>query len=134
MYNCMTSRSCCQQTLHWTSATTLEPTGALETWLQFTVEWEPKLTSRYVGRLLQILSFHFDGDMSAKFSSFEGLVRDYEVESRKGDDDLKNGGMHDSRVEEHLIRNTARLDSWVKTRDETLDIPGCPRARRRGKR
>ena len=92
----------------------------IETWRQFTVEWEPKLMSRYVGLLLQILSFQCDGDMSATLSSFERLVRDYEVQSRKAlDDDFK---MHDSRVKVHLIRNTARLDTWIKTRDKILEI------------
>ena len=83
--------------------------------------------SRYVGLLLQILSFQFDGDMSANLSSCERLVRDYEVQSRKTvEDDLKMGvvilGMHDSRVKEHLMRNTARLGSWIKMRNEILEI------------
>ena len=86
----------------------------LETWREFTVEWEANLTSRSVWLLLQTLSFQFDG---ADLSSFERFVRDYEVQSWKAvDDGLKMGvvtlGMHDSRVKEGLIRNTARLDSW----------------------
>ena len=79
--------------------------------------------SRCVGLLLQILSFQFDCDISAKLSSFDRPVRDYGVQSRKTvDDNLKMGvvilGMHDSRVKEH----TARLESWIKTRDEILEI------------
>ena len=94
----------------------------LKTWRQFTVGWEPNLMSRYVGLLLQIPSFQFDGDMSGKLSSFERQVRGYEFRSRKAvDDDLKMGvvilGMQDSR---HLICNTARLDTWIKT--ELLEI------------
>ena len=72
-------------------------------------------------------SSQFYGDMSAELSLFERVVRDNEVQSRKAvDDDLKMGvvilGMHGSLVKENLIRNTARLDSWIKTRDEILGI------------
>ena len=76
--------------------------------------------SRYVGLLLPFLSFQLDGGMSAKLSSCERPVRDCEIQSR-GSGHLVLG-MHDSRVKEHLFRNTARLDSWIKTPDEILEI------------
>ena len=97
----------------------------LETWRQYTVEWESKLMSRYVGLLLQFISLQFDGDTFAKL--LHVWCVNYEVQSRNTvEDDLKMGvvilGMHDSHVKEHLIRNTALLDSWIKTRDEILEI------------
>ena len=69
----------------WTSATTLESTK--DSRRGGSSQWEPKLVSRYVALLLQLLSLQFGVDISAKLSSFE-----------------------------HLIRNTARLDSWIETR------------------
>ena len=36
-------------------------------------------------------------------------------------------GIHDSRVKEHLIHDTSRSDSWVKPRDEILEIEQHPR-------
>ena len=37
----------------------------------------------------------------------------------KVDDDSEK---HDSHIKEHLIQNTARLHSWIKTRDDILEI------------
>ena len=98
-----------------------------EAWRQFVLEWEPKLRSRFVGLRMQAMAYKFTGDIPSALAAFERLVRDYESQSNKKiDDDEKIGvvllGMEDSRVKEHLIRNSAGLDTWPKMREEILEI------------
>ena len=98
-----------------------------EAWRQFVLEWEPKLRSRFVGLRMQAMAYKFTGDIPSGLAAFERLVRDYESQSNKKiDDDEKIGvvllGMEDSRVKEHLIRNSAGLDTWPKMREEILEI------------
>ncbi|CAK0791790.1 unnamed protein product, partial [Prorocentrum cordatum] len=98
-----------------------------EAWRQFVLEWGPKLRSRFVGLRMQAMAYKFTGDIPSALAAFERLVRDYESQSNKKiDDDDKIGvvllGMEDSRVKQHLIRNSAGLDTWPKMREEILEI------------
>ena len=45
--------------------------------------WEPKLASRFVGLLMQLLTFQFEGDLSHKISQFDRLVAAYEAQAKK---------------------------------------------------
>ena len=90
---------------HMGASVTLESTNDSRTWRHFTVGGEAHESVRRL--LLQGLSFQFHGDMSAELSSLARLGHDCEVQSRKAvDGDL----------------NTARLGTWIKTRDEILEF------------
>ena len=102
-------------------------TEGYESWRQFVLQWEPKLASRFVGLLMQLLSFQFEGDLSARVSQFDRLVSAYEAQTKKKvDDSVKVGvaitGMRDAKVKEHLVRNAARLDTWALISAEVLEI------------
>ena len=98
-----------------------------EAWRQFVMECEPKLRTRYVGLLMNVLGNRFRDDIPTKLAAFERTVHDYENQSIKTlDDDIKIGvtmlGMEDMRVKEHLIRNSVRITSWNQMREEILEI------------
>ncbi|CAK0820598.1 unnamed protein product, partial [Prorocentrum cordatum] len=90
-------------------------------------EWEPRLRTRFVGLLMQLMSYRFRDDIPSALAAFERLVHDYESQSQKTvDDDTKIGvallGMENERVKEHLIRNSSRITTWQHVRDEILEI------------
>ena len=63
-----------------------------EAWRQFVMEWEPKLRTRYVGLLMNVLGYTFRDDIPTKLAAFERLVHDNENQSTKTvDDDIKIG-------------------------------------------
>ena len=98
-----------------------------EAWRSFAQEYEPKLKSRTVGTLMQVLSFRFDGNVASRLDAFERTIHDYEAQSGETvSDDTKVGvvmlGMADSRVKEHLIRNSGRLSTWTAMKDEILEV------------
>ena len=87
------------------------------------MEWDPKLWTRYVGLLINVLVYRFRDDIPTKLAAFERTVHDYENQSTKTvDDDIKIGvkmlGMEDVRV----IRNSVRITSWNQMREEILEI------------
>ena len=94
-------------------------------WRQFVLEWEPKHRTKFVGLLMNVLSYRFRDDIQNKLAAFERLVHDYESQSRKTlDDDIKISMlvMADMRVKEHLIQNSVRITSWTQMREEILEI------------
>ena len=103
------------------------PGEGYETWRLFVAQWAPKLASRFVGLLTQLMSFHFDGDLVYKIGLFERLCCDYESQSGKRvEDDTKVGvmllGMQDVNVREHLVRNSNRLATWATMSAEVMEI------------
>ena len=63
-----------------------------EAWRQFVMEWEPKLRTRFVGLLMNVLSYQFKDDIQNKLAVFERTVHDHESQSTKTvDDDIKIG-------------------------------------------
>ena len=95
-----------------------------EAWRQFVMEWEPKLRTRYVGLLMNVLRYRFRDDIPTKLTAFERTIHDDENQSTKTvDDDIKIGvtmlenGGHVG-VKEHLIRNSVRITSWNQMREE----------------
>ena len=96
-----------------------------EAWRQFVMEWEPKLRTKYVGLLMNVLGYRFRDDIPTKLAAFESIAHDYENQSTKTvDDDVKIGvtmlRIKDMRVKEHLIRNSVRITSWNQMREEIL--------------
>ena len=53
----------------------------LEGYRQLSLEYEPKVQSRFVGLWMSILSFSFDGDIPAKISEFERKIKECEQQS-----------------------------------------------------
>ena len=49
-----------------------------DAWRQFVMEWEPKLRTRYVGLLMNVLGYRFRDDIPTKLAAFERTVHDYE--------------------------------------------------------
>ena len=102
-------------------------TEGFESWRQFVLQWEPKLASRFVGLLMQLLTFQFEGDLSHKVSQFDRLIAAYETQAKKKvDDDIKVGvaivGMRNAKVKEHLVRNAARLSTWASMSAEVIEV------------
>ena len=97
-----------------------------EAWRQFVKEWEPKLRTRYVGLLMNVLGYRFRDDIPTKLP-FERTVHNYENQSTKTVDDIKIGvtmlGMEDMRMKVHFIRNSVRITNWNQMRAEILEIP-----------
>ena len=90
-------------------------------------EYKPRLASRFVGTLTQLLSTRFSHDVEADIPAFEKVVRRYEQETGKGlDDQLKVGivmnAVTDPGLKDHLIRNSVRLKTYVALKDELLEV------------
>ena len=60
----------------------------LEAYRQLYLEYNPRLNSRYVRLLRQILQSKFDGDLVAGLEALERKVREYEKQS--GEDKLES--------------------------------------------
>ena len=62
---------------------------SFKAWRQFVMEWEPKLRTRYVGLLMNVLVYRFRDDIPTKLAAFERTVHDCENQSTKiVDDDI----------------------------------------------
>ena len=100
---------------------------AFETWRNFVMEYEPRLRTRTVGLLMQVLSYKFSGNVATKLDGFERLVRDYESQSGEVVTDATRIGvvmlgMEEPQIREHLIRNAVRLRTWPVMKEETLEV------------
>ena len=99
---------------------------AFEAWRQFVMGWEPKLRTRYVGLLMNVLGYRFRDDIPTKLAAFERTVHENQNNKdrrrRRQDrrDDSGDGGL--VRVKEHLIRISVRITSWTQVREEILEI------------
>ncbi|CAK0856447.1 unnamed protein product, partial [Prorocentrum cordatum] len=99
----------------------------LEAWRQSVLDWDPKIRTRGVGLLIRILTATFSGDIPQSLDQFEHLIREYEQQSKKVcDEDLKIGlvvvNMQDTDVQQHLVKNASRLDTWKAMKEELLDM------------
>ena len=97
-----------------------------EAWRSFAMEYEPKLKTRTVGMLMQVLGFKFGGNVAARLDAFERAIHEYESQSKeKVTDDTRIGivmlGMEDLKIKEHLIRNSSRLGTWAARGDPRGD-------------
>ena len=97
-----------------------------ETWRNFVMEYEPRLRTRTVGLLMQVLSYKFSGSVATKLDGFERLVRDYESQSGESVTDATRIGvmlgMEEPQIREHLIRNAVRLNTWAVMKEEILEV------------
>ena len=92
-----------------------------EAWRQIVMEWEPKLRTRYVGLLMNVLEYRFRDDIPTKLAAFERTVHDYENQSTKTvDDDIKIGvtmlvmskrASHPEQRQNHKLESDARGES-----------------------
>ena len=98
-----------------------------ETYRRLVAEYKPRLASRFVGTLMQMLSTRFSTDVEADLPAFEKMVRRYEQETGKTlDDQLKVGivmnAVTDPGLKDHLIRNAVRLKTYVALKEELLEV------------
>ena len=98
-----------------------------EAWRSFTLEYQPKLASRWVGLLLNILSFRFTGELTTAVEAFEKQIRAFEQQSKQTVAEfIKLGisimGMDDEATRDHLIKNAETLDTWEKVKVEIINI------------
>ena len=98
-----------------------------EAYRQLHLEYEPRAQSRFVGLLMNLLQFSFDGDIPAKIAEFEGKVKEYTDQSGQGmSDDVLYGilvmGIQGISVKQHLVRNSHRLNTWATAKAEILEI------------
>jgi hypothetical protein len=98
-----------------------------ETWRNFVTEYEPRLRTRTVGLLMQVLSYKFSGNVATRLDGFERLVRDYESQSGESVTDATRIGvvmlgMEEPQIREHLIRNAVRLSTWAVMKEEILEV------------
>ena len=71
-----------------------------ETWRNFVMVYEPRLKTRTVGLLMQVLSYKFSGNVATRLDGFERLLRDYESQSREAVTDATKIGVAMLGVEE----------------------------------
>ena len=96
-------------------------------WRQFGLEWEPKFWTRLVAPLMNALPHPFKEDIPNMLEAFERLTHDFEGQrSRTIDDDMKIGvtllGREDTRIVDHMTRNSVRITTWGQMREEILEI------------
>ncbi|CAK0821956.1 unnamed protein product, partial [Prorocentrum cordatum] len=99
----------------------------LEAWRQSVLDWDPKIRTRRVGLLIKIPTAKFSGDIPQSLDQFEHLIREHEQQSKKVfDEDLKIGlvvvNMQDTDVQQHLVKNASRLETWKAMEEELLDM------------
>ena len=109
-------------------------------WQRFLADYDPKIRTRRVGMLIQILTATFTGDLAQALDQFDRLIKEYEQccedevtcpacqhKWRKPfDEQLKAGlvvaNMGDSDIQAHLLKNFNRLDNFEKIREEVLEL------------
>ena len=99
----------------------------LQAWRLLHEQWEPRARPRFVGMLIQLLTFKFDGDILAGIEQWERLIRDFEQQSSFVlPDFVRSGilisGMQDHSLRDHLGMHSSRLDDYTKLRREIVDI------------
>ena len=101
--------------------------NGLEVYRKLVSEYRPRLASRFVGTLTQLMSHKFTASIEAEIPFFEKLVRRYEAETGKQlDDTIKLGiiinGLQDESLKQHVVRNSARLKTYQLLKDELLEV------------
>ena len=95
--------------------------------------YHPRIASRFVGSLSQILCTRFtSSDVEAELELFEKTIRRYEAESGKTlDDEVLLGvvinGLQGSEVRNHILRSSSRLTSYQAVRTELLEMARATR-------
>ena len=96
-----------------------------EAWRQFVMEWEPKLWTRYVGLLMNVLGYRFRDDLPTKLAAFERTVarlrepvhKDRGRHQKDRSDDAGDGGHaserapHPEQRQNHKLELDARRNS-----------------------
>ena len=109
-------------------------------WQRFLADYDPKVKTRRVGMLLQILRAAFTGDMAQALDQFDRMIKEYEEccedtatcpscahsFRKKFDEHLKAGlvvaNMADKDVQQHVLKSFGRLDTFEKIKDEVLEL------------
>ena len=101
--------------------------NGFEVYRKLVSEYRPRLASRFVGTLTQLMSHRFTASLEAEIPFFEKLVRRDEAKTGKQlDDTIKLGiiinGLQDNSLKQHVVRNSARLKTCQLLKDELLEV------------
>jgi len=113
----------------------VEPGEGLMLWRSLSIEFEPTWKSRKTGLHQQVLNYQFGDDLISGFDAFEKVIRKYESLTKKTiDDEMRHGivlsalakssNKKHNEMAEHIILNSARIDTYKKLRDEVKEIIG----------
>ncbi|CAK0790137.1 unnamed protein product, partial [Prorocentrum cordatum] len=108
---------------------TVPPGEGLEARRQAILDWDPKIRTRKAGLLIKVLTAKFSGGIPQSLDQFEHLVRECEGQAGKPfDEDLEIGivivNMVDTTVQQRLVKNSARLETWMAMKEVFLEMAG----------
>ena len=98
-----------------------------EAWRQFVMEWEPTLRTRFVGILMNVLSYRFRDDIQNKLGGVRvartRLREPVKKDRRRRHQDRRGRCWGWKTCESKSTSSrTARITSWTQRREEILDI------------
>jgi len=99
----------------------------LRAWNALAMRYEPKLRSRQVGQLMELLRFPFSGDVLAQLGEFEKEINVYCVNTGETFSDRLRCGivtvnLPPGPVRDHMIMHVERLGTWATFREELEQI------------
>jgi len=99
----------------------------LRAWNALAMRYEPKLRSRQVGQLMELLRFPFGGDVLAQLGEFEKEINIYCVNTGETFSDRLRCGivtvnLPPGPVRDHMIMHVERLGTWATFREELEQI------------
>jgi hypothetical protein len=99
----------------------------LEAWRLLVQRFEPKASTRFVGQLLNLLSYDMSGEIVQKIEAFERESANYErgsgeviVDGMKIGVTLRN--LEEGPLKQHMLLNADRFKTWIDFRNEIINI------------
>ncbi|CAK0798994.1 unnamed protein product, partial [Prorocentrum cordatum] len=114
-------------------------TEGLLAWRALCQHHEPSSAARHASLPLDLLSFNFDGDTTARLEQCERDVHRYELSSSLLLDDAIKVGivlwqLPDGALKQHLVLNMDRFDTWTNIRTEIEAVRRAQQAASHGAR
>ena len=99
----------------------------LRAWAALVQRYEPRLRSRQAGQLMELLKFHFTGDVLAQLSEFEKEINLYCANTSENFSDRLRCGivianLPSGPVRDHMLLHVERLGDWASFRVELEQI------------
>jgi hypothetical protein len=101
--------------------------NGLESWRQLVMFHEPASLVRHAGLLLELLSFSFEGDVTARLAAFDREAQRYEASSNEDfPDNIRIGvvlrQLPEGGLRQHLILNSSRVTTWALLKQEVESV------------
>ena len=101
--------------------------NGLESWRQLVMFHEPASLVRHAGLLLELLSFSFEGDVTARLAAFDREAQRYEASSYEDfPDNIRIGvvlrQLPEGGLRQHLILNSSRVTTWALLKQEVESV------------